>query len=236
MQPIKGTAEECLMHYLSNTNGEDYAKIIAYVGIANKAPLKRWENGLLPNGGNLVKVRYFLDEQNYHVTELRSLQHEVRELGHVYATNKLTITELADILGYTTKSKEQHATGLLLGRHKLPPQKLAQVAGVLARFPKQKQQAKEEPRNRMPVAVVIEHEAQAHPVGVKLMLSMAAQNIHSLTVVAEHLASPASSEAERALLHSLAGDNAVLKLISSLRPLCSETALRLHTQHNRGKK
>ncbi|MFM2374200.1 MAG: hypothetical protein RLZZ234_195, partial [Candidatus Parcubacteria bacterium] len=162
------------------------------------------------------------------VTEQDALQREVHELGHAYATDKLTITEVADILGFTTKNKEQFATSILLGRHKLLPPKLAQVASVLARFPRQKKHTRGDTHSRAPVAFVMEHAAQPHPVGVKLMLSMAARDIQSLTEVSEYLASPASSEAERALLHSLAGDNAVLKLISSLRPLCSETALRLH--------
>ncbi len=170
--------------------------------------------------------------KGYQVLDQKKLQDEVLRVTHMYTSKELTLDNVSYIFGYTSLHKAQQSVAVMLGSLKLTEKKRAEVALRLANIAKKTDSA--QPQSGMLVRTTPHTKLSSSAVG--LTLKMAARNIESLTEVAEYLASPASSEAERALLHSLAGDDAVLKLIAHLRPLCSETVFRLHTQQNRGKK
>lgn len=181
--------------------------------------------GKLPEGFNLTRLRYFLEREGFAPEMLRALQPEVYKLGKLFAFGGASVKEIADALLYTGPTMQQQVLILLHGKCALVEKKMNGVHAFLAK----KLQTSFQPTIRQIPELLSRNQEDGQPSTKELMLRLAADHIRSLTAVAEFLVSDKANEKDRSRLHEIAGENAVLALISRLRPLCSETALRRST-------
>lgn len=117
MSQFSGTTLECLNHYgESFSKKSDAIRELAQVLGSPVGTISKWfYDNPNPNGNRLIKLRYFLEEKGYSVSELNSLRKlrpEVYRLGHLVAKGVLSVEEIAAKMNYPYP---ENVYGLLRG-------------------------------------------------------------------------------------------------------------------------
>ena len=111
MNSRSGTTAACLTDYLSKIEWgskkttEQCMPIAEFAGVGQPS-IRRWHaDRILPVGLELVKLRYFLEQQGYQVAELEALNSHVRILGKLIVYGALDLQVAVDRLKFPDKSK-----------------------------------------------------------------------------------------------------------------------------------
>lgn len=261
---FRGTTKECLAHYAStlpqvhNRRVRDALAPLADFTGRRKATVYHWLRRERPVlGFNLVKVRYFLEQQGYQVIELKNLIPAVRDLGRLIAHGVLTIEEVVKELSYTGRT---HFLEVLHG-DRLSPKRMKTIHDIvetylpllekrvrgLARLydhPHQKEEpttkpdVEEEPAytpvsetDRAPGIQGVGKETVSTVNGDtehRVLIVALAKQLEAITPLAELVLSDLYTPDERIKVREIVD---VFRASNALNQLCGETARRLKPAH-----
>lgn len=242
MAVIHGSTLKCFRHFLE-ADMPDFDKrktLSEFTGVPTEPTIRRWFKGTAtPVGEYLIRLRYFLDTLGYEVAELETLNPMVSKLGRILAYRLKTIDEIADALGYTSSQRAGQMLVVLHGVSGLSADKLRKAELFVETMRLTLDQETTRRRALLRVGKKETKELLIQPARSaaqmangsgrgekKLLLRSAARQVTDLTEIADFLLSDSCSVEDRKKLHELAGADSVLKLITRLRRLCSETARR----------
>ncbi|MCL5011857.1 MAG: hypothetical protein M1320_00325 [Patescibacteria group bacterium] len=96
MVDFKGTTKECLFDFfnrLKHLSEDEQNKIaadfVAFLQIGGESVEDWVREKNFPIGFNLLRVRYYLEDMGYSITELENLPDSIRELNRLIATRKI---------------------------------------------------------------------------------------------------------------------------------------------------
>ncbi|MFC1656547.1 hypothetical protein ACFL14_01085 [Patescibacteria group bacterium] len=198
------TTEECLRDLSQKPSRSDIIKKLSeFVGVVNKTVAK-WLNGKrMPNGENLLKLRYFLDQEGYQVSELLDLDKDIREFGRFVAVGKITLDSAYKLLKFTHRDT---ILDLLLGRQNTSREKILLIQKYL------------------------DSEIFSSEYDKDAIIRATASNIQALDSLVGLVLSDSFTAEDRAKIRQLAGSDTVFRTSNSLNRLCGETARRKISQ------
>lgn len=235
---IKGDAESCWLHYVSEVypcDPKEEKIVIGYTCI-HESTLKRWLELIMPDGQNLLRLRCFLAHRGYGVTELEALRDVFRSLSYLIADQKMTIREVVNKLGY---HKDGALLQILLGRVTgISEERLERCRELIAQ-----QHSLARAKQEIPACTDHTHAKQVENIPIvcaaesdhKNERPPAAQHVNGarrwevdnlaalvriMLPLAEDVLSDAYTEKDREHLRTLANGNEVFRLSNVLNGLC----------------
>lgn len=134
---FEGNTQDCLKHYLSQLPWSDKGCAEArkpmadFLGVRSDS-IRRWlVTDIQPIGLVLVKLRYFLEEKGYRITELETLKKPVRMLGKLIATQQITWEEAVERIQFSNASE---LLQVLHGNRGLSSERMVIVARICADY------------------------------------------------------------------------------------------------------
>jgi len=97
---LSGNTAACLEDFFRRYRWETVQRFLADFAKVEKPTVRRWYNGALPLGEELLKVRVMLDLVGYHVEEFRSLPEPSRQFAQAVALGLIQAEEAHELLGY----------------------------------------------------------------------------------------------------------------------------------------
>lgn len=97
---LSGATGECLAHFFKRYRWEELQSFLAEWANINKDTVRRWKNGTLPLGDELVRVRALLDLLGYEVREFTILPQPTRQFAQAIALGLISVEEATELLGY----------------------------------------------------------------------------------------------------------------------------------------
>ncbi|MFA6536078.1 MAG: hypothetical protein WC250_03805 [Candidatus Paceibacterota bacterium] len=225
MEKISGSVEFCFTELVSK-HPLEIAKIVEFTGL-HPNTVQNWiVTKRMPEGENLVRLRYFLDAHGCEVSELKGISPEVLELGRLVAFKVITFGEAAKVADYPNAHSLMR---VLLGRSGVYPVRLKKIAEFLAL-----KQAELVQKIRVFTAgesssageqVVPVFEANIHTdLSHDLIISALAFQVQAILPLAQLVVSDGFTPEERNKLRELAGATSIFKLANHLNRLCGEKA------------
>jgi len=98
---FSGNTVECFRDFLGRYHWDGIQAFLADFCRVHKATVRRWRNGKLPLGDELLRLRVLLDlAGGYHVTEFSDQPGIVRQFGQAIALGLIEPKEAQELLGY----------------------------------------------------------------------------------------------------------------------------------------
>lgn len=95
------TTEECLKDFFGRYQWESVQPFLAEFSGVEKSTVRRWYNGQMPKGLELLRVRVVLEQTgHYNVRELQALAPAARQFARAIALNVITAEGARDLAGY----------------------------------------------------------------------------------------------------------------------------------------
>lgn len=248
---FRGNTAACIKHLAKATHDtyfEARTVIATFAGVVEPTVHRWMRHGMLPTGGPLIRLRFYLAFLGYDVEELRKLHPSVRVATECFAFGLVTVRELGKLLDYKqTTSGDTLTYCLLRGVNSTTVQKLELLAlfgdehaEELALAKKQTKRVipddtKTESREELETVVVAALPPTSHsrskertrpvkPTDRDVLIESFAGSVKALIPLAQVLVSDDVTPAERAKVRELAGGDGVFTLANALFSLCSETS------------
>jgi hypothetical protein len=116
MAAARQSTAECLSDFFKRYRWEAVQRFLAEFTNVEKSTVRRWSNGNLPLGAELLKVRTVLHLLGYQVEEVQTLPPILQQFGLLVALGLLPVNEAQELLGY------KHTNGVygMLLRGRMP--------------------------------------------------------------------------------------------------------------------
>lgn len=238
MENNKASVEFCLKDYLSRipwgSKGASKAcrSIMSATGVRSQGTIRRWFTGTIkPVGETLILLRYFLEEQNYRVSELDNLDHRIRNLGFLIYKGLVTWEDAVKMLGF---SNMQSLYRLLHGEGSTSNSKLEEIEKIcrlhnVALLPESKTETSAHKPN---TASGIDMKLVFNLIAVSKALAQAFKPVlEQFLSGSENLRTRFRQEVGNGLFET---SNLMWELAGLLNALCSETARKqYYTKNNK---
>ncbi len=241
MAIYKGSTAQCLRHFAqADFEGDKRRALMEFAGVTANSTIRRWLNqGELPAGEQLLRMRHYLEHLGYEVTELRKLTPSVRELGRLIAFNVLPIAQAAARIGVPPAKKGGgQLTTILLGGQGVSSERNSRIAALNAEFSDLlKKQVAKVPHltlrgsNSAGPASVSVHRADPtvqteQPIDKDSLMKGFAHMVQGLLHQSDFMLSDAFTADDRDKVRQLTGGDGIFLLSNRLNRLCGERARR----------
>lgn len=238
MKLVEGTTERCLAHLAKAIQGRDFfekRKMIAdFVGVGDEAVHRWFKNGALPVGEQLVRMRFYLEFLGYKVSELDELDVQVRNAARLFAFGIVSLSEIADLLGYVEKSGTDSLLKIFRGTRGVSSEKIQQIQAFVELYEKQLDgkrrgtvsvlTATSDDRRSEEASIITRPSLRTVGEGHSTLIEALAAAVKAMLPLAEYVLSDSFTANERQRVRELAGGDGVSRLSLLLTKLSGEAA------------
>jgi len=237
---FSGTTQECFRHYLRNDKGRDLKcreTLMKFVKVSSPT-VRRWLiDDTKPAGEVLVRLRYFLEQQGYRVSELEKLAKPVRNFGRLLGLDIASLKDLTLALKMPEGTSDSQTLAILRGVQGVSPGR----SKLMEAFTEEFKGLLQEKTAKASIAAAEEAgqklASKVHPAlngsrshvnskEKKHLIETFGLMVKSMVPLANLLASDSYTDADREMAREFAGGDGVFNLSNCLSMLCSETARR----------
>lgn len=135
---MEGTVRECIEHFKKAAFvGDKRTTAAEFIGLPPESPsARRWfENGMLRNAEDQIRLVCYLDFIGYGVSELRKLREPIQQCAKLIAFRVMDLDNMVKLLGLPTEgSGKSMLLPILMGRRASPPELQEKMKEVATRF------------------------------------------------------------------------------------------------------
>lgn len=220
----RGTFDQCLAHFIDVCKG-GYTTPSLF--LSEERNFARWVEGRSkPIGDNKVRMRVYLQDLGYTITDVEGQSKVIAVAAEVLACRFATVSELAYGFGFQGKERINKMLRILHGNRRARPRDLHTGEAFLAQFDESVRAARKARVSSSVSVAAVPRIVGGETLDKAGMLVACASFIMGMLPITDYLLSDACTAGDREKLRLLTGGDGLFNLSTNFNRLCSETERR----------